>query len=164
MGNIGIGPDGRMYVSSRLSGFAWQVINYPDKKGDSCGFCIRCERPTSSVDVHIINGGFVKYNFMEGLPNIPNFNLDGSNPNCWPLGLVEALVQDIAMQILPNPAMETFIVDKVSANNIQLLNMLGQVMQVQTVTNNKATFNVGAYARGVYFVKADGQVLRVVLQ
>jgi hypothetical protein len=164
MGNIGIGPDGRMYVSTRGTGIAWQVINNPDKKGDSCGFCVRCERPTSGIPTSLGGGQFQIQSFIGGLPNIPNFNLDGSNPNCWPLGLVEALVQDKLMQIIPNPAMETFIVQKVYANTIQLLNMLGQVVQVQTVTNNKATFNVGAYARGVYFVKADGQVFRVVLE
>jgi Secretion system C-terminal sorting domain len=76
---------------------------------------------------------------------------------------IKSLSSNITMQIYPNPAKETFTVQKVYGSKVQLINMYGQVVQQQMVLNNSATFNVGALARGVYYVKGEGQVGKVVV-
>jgi Secretion system C-terminal sorting domain len=81
----------------------------------------------------------------------------------YPLMNNENLIVNNKMQIYPNPAKETFTVQKVYGTKVQLINMYGQVVQQQLVLNNSATFNVGALARGVYYVKGEGQVAKVVL-
>jgi Secretion system C-terminal sorting domain len=68
------------------------------------------------------------------------------------------------LSIIPNPAKETFAVQKVYGTKVQLVNMYGQVVQEQKVVNNNATFNVGNLARGVYFVKGERQLGKVVLE
>jgi Secretion system C-terminal sorting domain len=68
------------------------------------------------------------------------------------------------LSIIPNPAKEIFVVEKVLGTKVQLVNMYGQIVQEQKVVNNNAVFNVGALARGVYYVKGERQVGKVVLE
>jgi Secretion system C-terminal sorting domain len=73
-------------------------------------------------------------------------------------------INNFQLSIIPNPAKETFAVQKVYGTKVQLVNMYGQVVQEQKVVHNNATFNVGALARGVYYVKGERQVGKVVLE
>jgi hypothetical protein len=73
-------------------------------------------------------------------------------------------IMENGINIYPNPAKETFTVQKVSGNKVQLINMYGQVVQQQMVLNGQAVFNVGAMARGMYYVKSEGQVGKVVVE
>jgi Secretion system C-terminal sorting domain len=68
------------------------------------------------------------------------------------------------IKIYPNPAKEIFAVVKVLGTKVQLVNMYGQIVQEQVVVNNSAVFNVANLPRGVYFVKGERQVCKVVLE
>lgn len=73
-------------------------------------------------------------------------------------------INNFQLSIIPNPAKEIFVVEKVLGVKLQLVNRYGQVVQEQVVVNNSAVFNVGALPKGVYFVKGERQVCKVVLE
>jgi hypothetical protein len=102
--------------------------------------------------------------FVQGVEICGVWVYDTMNVYAYPLMNNEYLIMNNGMQVYPNPTTETFTVQKVSGNKVQLINMYGQVVQQQIVLNGQAVFNVGALARGVYYIKSEQQVGKVVLE
>jgi Secretion system C-terminal sorting domain len=100
--------------------------------------------------------------YVQAIDVCDTIRYDTLTVKLFPLN-IKSLSSNITMQIYPNPAKETFTVQKVYGSKVQLINIYGQVVQQQMVLNNSATFNVGALARGVYYVKGEGQVGKVVV-
>jgi Secretion system C-terminal sorting domain len=83
----------------------------------------------------------------------------------YPLSIENGkLIIENGIIIYPNPAKEIFVVEKVLGNKVQLLNIYGQIVQEQKAVNNSAVFNVVNLPRGIYFVKGERQVCKVVLE
>jgi PKD repeat protein len=62
------------------------------------------------------------------------------------------------LEIYPNPATNQINVDVTGSAeivNIKVYNAIGQIIDEFEITNNKATIDLGSFARGIYFIGAD---------
>jgi hypothetical protein len=101
--------------------------------------------------------------YVQAIDVCDTIRYDTLTVKLFPLN-IKSLSSNFTMQIYPNPAKETFTIQKVYGSKVQLINMYGQLVQLQLVFNNSATFNVGALARGVYYVKGEGQVGKILIE
>ncbi|MBL7778590.1 MAG: T9SS type A sorting domain-containing protein [Chitinophagales bacterium] len=94
-----LGPDGKIYESCGNGETVYHVINYPDKKGDSCGF---------------VQHGIDLPSYCLGVPNFPNYRL-GTLPgsSCDTLGtsISQLATRNPQLTIFPNPATEFVVID-----------------------------------------------------
>lgn len=66
------------------------------------------------------------------------------------------------ISIMPNPAQNYFVVEGDNIANVEILNALGQVVDVINVENGSIQISTANYNNGIYFVKAitnDAQVI-----
>jgi hypothetical protein len=82
----------------------------------------------------------------------------------YPLSNEQMINDKGQLQIYPNPTTEIFIVEKVYGIKVQLINMLGEVVMEQEVVNAKAVFEVAHLPKGMYYVKGERQVGKVVVE
>jgi Secretion system C-terminal sorting domain len=68
------------------------------------------------------------------------------------------------LQVLPNPASDVIVVSNVVGSKVGLYNTVGQLVLVQNAVQNKVSMQVGHLPKGVYVVKAGGQVGRLLLK
>ena len=65
--------------------------------------------------------------------------------------------------VYPNPTTELVTIDNQLGSNIDIINAAGQVMFQQKASNNtRLQVNVSTWARGIYFVKSDNDVVKFV--
>lgn len=65
------------------------------------------------------------------------------------------------VSIYPNPVVDQLVVNITSTHsNVAIFNSLGHKMDEAYVKGNKATFDVSKYAKGLYFVKVNNDVVR----
>ncbi|MBL7778077.1 MAG: T9SS type A sorting domain-containing protein [Chitinophagales bacterium] len=98
-----LGPDGKIYESCGNSETVYHVINYPDKKGDSCEF---------------VQHGIDLPSYCLGVPYFPNYRL-GALPGspCDTLGtsISQPTTRNPQLTIFPNPATEFVVIDYATA-------------------------------------------------
>jgi hypothetical protein len=82
----------------------------------------------------------------------------------YPLSNAQIINDKGQLQIYPNPTTEIFIVEKVYGIKVQLINMLGEVVMEQEVLNGKAVFEVAHLPKGLYYVKGERQVGKIVME
>ncbi|MBL7778916.1 MAG: T9SS type A sorting domain-containing protein [Chitinophagales bacterium] len=98
-----LGPDGKIYESCGATETVYHVINYPDKKGDSCGF---------------VQHGIQLPSPSGGVPNFPNYRLgalSGSACDTLGTGLTSSPSGRIEVGLYPNPATEFVVIDYATA-------------------------------------------------
>ncbi len=137
-----LGPDNKIYIGN-LNAISGQmsVINYPDKKGDSCGFCKRCLRFNDPNAIAITSP-----------PNMANYNLGPSNPICWP-AVVEEVPPQEEINVYPNPFEATLIIKCSHVQNITfyLYDSFGKLILTKTFNENKEQINTTNLSAGLYF-------------
>jgi hypothetical protein len=103
--------------------------------------------------------------FIHGVEVCGVMQYDTLNVYAYPLSIDNGkLIIENGIKIYPNPAKEIFVVEKVLGNKVQLVNMYRQIVQEQKAVNNSAVFNVANLPRGVYFVKGERQLGKLVLE
>lgn len=146
---LGVGPDKRIYIGKFAGGFKqMSVIDYPDLKGSACGFCRKCLRVDSAL------GG------VTSPPNVPDFNLgaDLSKP-CYPLDTPTSTLQSYWV-VYPNPAYTILTVKNRKGKKKELYDCIGQMIY-ETLQDE---INVSSFAKGVYFIKCEGETKKVVVE
>jgi Secretion system C-terminal sorting domain len=68
------------------------------------------------------------------------------------------------LKVWPNPATDAIQVSNVAGDKVGLYNTVGQLVLVQNAVQNKVSMQVGHLPKGVYVVKAGGQVGRLLLK
>ncbi len=158
---MGLGPDGRIYVGNYGGQRKYMsLIDSPNVRGLGCAF-----RPQGLSQPYNNN--------LQSPPNMPNYGLgpDTSKP-CWPLGLSEIEESAAAEEwvLYPNPAQTQLTIEseafKKGLNSLRIFNLMGQCVlegAFRTVSG-KHTVSVQGLPAGVYFMKVNNMVRRVVVE
>ena len=143
--------DGRIYIGYQ-GGQAHEssVIDKPDIKGVGCQFCRKCFR----LDTNVIFG-------MTSPPNMPDYNLGPSGQVCWPVSTSQLADEPISqLEVYPNPASTIFYVKNSIGKKKELYNTLGQLI----CTTKKEEIDVRRLARGIYYIRCEGQSKKVLIE
>jgi hypothetical protein len=160
-GQLQNGVDGRIYIGY-FGGTAKQlsVIDYPNLKGNACGFCRKCFR----LDNASLFG-------ITAPPNMPNYELgpDG-NVNCAPVAVEELIMNNEELVVYPNPA-STKIVVRCQMSDIrkELYNSIGQLVLSIPPTpspskGGEVEIDVHNLSRGIYYLKVGNLTKKVVVE
>ncbi|MBL7765023.1 MAG: T9SS type A sorting domain-containing protein [Chitinophagaceae bacterium] len=153
------GPDGKLYVGN--FGGSRKYMSYIDKpnvKGLGCDF--------------IPQGVWQPYTNLLSPPNMPNYGLGkDTTVICDPIGLEESEKENERVTIFPNPsALGMFNVECSMFNKcdveLEVYTLLGQKVLSQTVKRGtlRAEVDVRGLADGVYFLRVDNFVRKVVVE
>jgi hypothetical protein len=148
---LNLGADNRIYIGKVGGSFKQlSVIDYPDLKGSACGFCRKCFRVDNAI------GG------LHGPPNVPDFNLgaDASLLPCWPLSNEELIMKSEEWVVYPNPSNTTLTIKNRKGKLKELYNSIGQMIYSTT----KEIIDVSGFSKGIYFIKCEGEVKKVVVE
>jgi hypothetical protein len=151
-----VGPDNRVYISS-LSGDAWQVIDNPDVKGLACSLRLR---------EIIVPRNQYPSSGMGGMSNSPNYKLGVDYSSCWPLANEQLPIINTQFTIYPNPTNTAVTIDvgKATKQQLSISNTTGQQVYTQVIGNAQTSIDVSRWVRGVYFVKYNGVVRKMVVE
>lgn len=122
-----VAPDKKIYLATTSSNNKMHIIDYPDRKGTACSF--RQQGLILPTMAYI------------GMPNLPNYQLGASNPNCQlPVATRDApQIPLIEVSVYPNPTyyqLNVNILSELSESAIwQLYNEQGQAVFHATVAN-----------------------------
>ena len=150
--SLQLGIDGRMYIGKVGGGFKqFSVIDYPDLKGAACGFCRKCFRVDNAL------GG------LNTPPNVPDFNLgaDLSMLPCAPLAIHQfGNLEMSQLEIYPNPSSSIFYIKNRKGKKKVMFNSVGQMVFDTT----KEAIEVSRLSKGVYYIKVEGEIKKVVVE
>jgi hypothetical protein len=145
-----LGPDNKLYIGN-FAGLSKQmsVINNPDVKGAGCNFCPRCLR-FDSLGI---------YAAASTPPCMPNYSLGVDS--CWPLS-IPTPPNEIAESfgIYPNPASNMLYIKSSSNSKRELYNSIGQLL----FTTKQNEINITKYSKGIYYIKVENEVKKVVFE
>jgi hypothetical protein len=148
-GQMKLGPDSRIYIGKVSGGFKqFSVINNPNNKGDACDFCRKCFRVDNAL------GG------LNSPPNMPDYTLGPSNKTCWPLDTNQLSNLNEALEVYPNPSSSVFNFKNKHGKKKELFTMLGVLL----FTTTKDEIDVSRYSKGVYYLRCEHAVRKVVVE
>lgn len=157
-----LGPDGRIYIASPGSHRYLSVINKPNCPGVACDF--------QQWAIALLAPNYA------GLPNMPHFNVTGSNYACESVSAHEPVTTG-KTTVYPNPASASLSVRMAgTAGNtvhLQIIDVLGRV--VKEVDDYKVAskleeieIDISTLKTGLYWLKCNGtnfhQTIRFVCQ
>ena len=149
-GSLRLGIDNRMYIGKGGGSFKqFSVIDFPDNKGSACSFCRKCFRVDNA------------YGGLNTPPNIPDFNLgaDLSKP-CYPLNNYELQITNYELEVYPNPSSTMFYIQNKKGKKKELYNSVGELI----LSTIKEEINVSRFSSGVYYLKCDNVVKKVIVE
>nr|MBP6315465.1 T9SS type A sorting domain-containing protein [Chitinophagaceae bacterium] len=145
------GLDERIYIGN-VNGQHRQmsVIDMPDIKGIGCQFCRKCLRSNTNLAFG-----------LTAPPNMPDYNLGASGQVCWPLGSSEIGDKSSEMlEVYPNPTSTILYIKNSKGKKKELYNTIGQLIY----TTKKEEIDVRRLARGIYYLRCDGQSKKVLIE
>ena len=95
----------------------------------------------------ILNVGMGSINETFELTLLENYDVDCA-------AVVNEMPIENNISIMPNPAQNYFVVEGDNIANVEILNALGQVVDVINVENGSIQISTANYNNGIYFVKA----------
>jgi hypothetical protein len=117
---------------------------------------------TSSTD-----GAIYNYNHSSSVLSIPG--------NCWiamtvgrcsaPAAGIDNIKNNNVFNLYPNPAKDNIVIQSTASNGlgaITIYNMLGEVVYSQTTKDNKTQIDVSQQASGVYLIKVQNQIIKLI--
>jgi hypothetical protein len=148
-GQLKLGPDQRIYIGKYGGSFKQlSVIDKPNEKGLACSFCRKCLR--------IDNGG----GGSTAPPNMPDYTLGPSNKTCWPLATNQLSNLNEALEVYPNPSSSVFYFKNKHGKKKELFTMLGELL----FTTTKDEIDISRYTKGVYYLRCEHAVRKVVVE
>ncbi|MBL7766601.1 MAG: T9SS type A sorting domain-containing protein [Chitinophagaceae bacterium] len=144
------GIDGRIYIGNWAGQYKqMSVIDKPDIKGIGCSFCRKCFRLDDTT-----------YMGFSAPPDMPDFNLgaDTTSP-CWPLqsGNVK---ENESWQVYPNPTSQLLYITNARGKRKYLYDMMGYILFI----TSKDEIDVSRYAKGLYYLKIEGESKKVLVE
>ena len=151
-----LAPDNKIYIGN-FGGLSKQMsrIDNPDVKGAGCNFCPRCLRLDSL--------GAAAY--VGTPPCMPNYGLGAKT--CWPLSSESVGVSPDSyregveeLEVYPNPSSSVFYIKNKKGKKKELYTMLGELLYSTT----KEEIEVSSFSKGVYYLKCEGEMKKVVIE
>jgi hypothetical protein len=160
-GALRYGLDSTLFVFRVLGGDNYGYLNgieKPDVKGKDCKFKVK-----KLVYNDTLNTGWMLFDTP---PNHPNWALGADESLCWPLGNHQLTITNEQFTMHPNPANTQVLIDVGIAKKqqLQITNTNGQVVHQQELRNAQTSIDVSRWVRGVYFVKYNGVVRKMVVE
>lgn len=152
-----LGPDGKIYISSRNGTYYMAVINNPDEAGVNCNFQDTVKTPS----------------FILGLPFYPNYRLGAeANSPCDTLTSIKDIAEKEKMlKVFPNPANDIATIDygytdwSKGETSMEITNSLGQTVHSQNLPmySGFQKLQVANYPSGSYtvYIKRKGNIVAV---
>jgi hypothetical protein len=97
------------------------------------------------------------------LINTKNWNITGDTLNpgiCYPTSTNDVIEDSKNISVYPNPTNTVLHIRNSALKELQLYNSLGQLL----FTTKRDTIDVSAYAKGIYYLKCEHQVVKVVVE
>ncbi len=146
-----LAPDGKIYIATQNTTTYYHVINYPDRKGDSC---------------MAVQAGFDLATFSSGIvPNNPNYRLGrlkGSPCDTIRVATIDITADQYDLKIYPNPATDLVQIeitlpnyDPSTKSEIVLVDVSGEIVQRYTMPDFAylATLDISKLPSGVFGVQ-----------
>ena len=146
-----LGWDNKIYIGNWHGlGKTMSVIDSPDNKGISCGWCPKCLRFPDTL------GG------ATNPPCQPNYNLGkDTSINCWPLAVENINMSSESLFVYPNPTSGRLIIRGCNHNTSkELFSHSGQLL-LRTKENE---LDLSWFTKGIYILRCEGQVRKVVVE
>ena len=146
-GQMSMGIDKRIYIG-KWGGIGKQmsVIDYPNLKGTSCGFCRMCLRNDNGLG------------YIGSPPNMPDFNLGAKT--CYPLTITQLVKAPEPLNVFPNPSSTLFYIHNKKGKKKELFNCAG----VLVFSTTKDEIEVSHLAKGFYYIMCDGASKKVIVE
>ncbi len=145
------GVDNRIYIGKYGGGGKQNsVIDYPDLKGNACGFCRKCYRCDTCI------------HGTTSFANMPDFNLGALPYSCPPLSLLNPPKEDLnALEVFPNPS-STKIVVRCQMSDVKkgLYNSVGQLV----LSTKENEIDVRNLSKGVYYLRVGNLSKKVIVE
>lgn len=146
-----LGWDDKLYIGNWNGlGKTMSVIDSPDNKGISCGWCPKCMRFPDTL------GG------ATNPPCQPNYNLGkDTSINCWPVAVENTNIRSESLLVYPNPTSGRLIIRgcKHEATK-ELFSHSGQLL-LRTKENE---LDLSRFTKGIYLLRCEGQVRKVLVE
>ncbi len=144
------GIDGRIYIGNWGGQYKqMSVIDKPDIKGAGCQFCRKCFRLDDTT-----------YMGFGAPPTIPDFNLGPQPGPCWPLSNDEWTMMNVEIEVYPNPTSGKLTVKNAQGKTKELYNAIGQLI----LCTKEDEMAVSRLAKGVYYLRVEGQSKKVIIK
>ena len=163
------GAEGRFFEIDTNKEIVWEYINPVTQSG-----------PTTQGDQIPPFGGLngnIVFRCMRYAPDFPGFqnkNLTpgdpiepGALPNSTDCSLFTGF-EEVAFQnlkVFPNPANDLINIERNSSETVdfQIIDLLGRVLLSDQLTSQNQSFNVSKLEKGLYFLKVDGQLIKLLI-
>jgi hypothetical protein len=159
-GNMFRANDLKIYIGNwNNTSAGMSLIANPNLKGAGCNFCARCLQFPKTGASHP--------------PCMPNYSLGkDTTVICWPMNLIESEESAAAEScvVYPNPAQTHLTVEsdafKKGLNRLRIFNLMGQCVLEEAfkTVSGKHTVSVQGLPSGVYILKVNNMVRRVVIE
>ena len=135
-----LGPNCKIYISSKLGSGHFSTIESPDEKGPACNF--------QALGLKLIYSSGAG-----GVPNLPHYRVDEPYPCDRTLGNVWQLPEIITLSISPNPVSDQFVITIPAKGLLSIYDISGKtVYQRMEAGNDERTIDVSSLAPGRYVV------------
>jgi len=142
-----LGSNNRIYIGKRDGVLSTNsVIDNPNIKGIGCGFCKQCIKVDTT------------WYYTQSLANMPNFNMPKKEP-CYPM-YIGQFNTNHGWSIYPNPSNTIVYIRNQDKKRKELYNSIGQMI-LTTIENE---IDVSRLERGVYYLKVNDEVKKVVVE
>jgi hypothetical protein len=146
--NMATAPDGKLYIGNFHGTRKYMsYIDKPNVKGLGCNF--------------MPQGLWQPYTNLKSPPNMPNYGLGAdTSKTCWPLSTNQLSIQHEALEVYPNPSSTVFYIKNKHGKKKELFTMLGELL----FTTTKDEIEVSRYSKGVYYLRCEHAVRKVVVE
>ncbi|MBK8684685.1 MAG: T9SS type A sorting domain-containing protein [Bacteroidetes bacterium] len=102
------------------------------------------------------------YNHNSKAPsNMANYGLGKDTTKiCWPLSQSESEVRNAEWVVYPNPSSTVFIIQNKQGKKKDLYNVQGELL----FSTKEDVIDVKSFAKGMYYLRVEGQVKKVVVE
>ena len=141
-------PDGKIYIGNDNGTRKYMsYIDKPNVKGLGCNF--------------MSQGLWQPYTNLRKPPNMPNYGLGAdTSKTCWPLATNQLSNFNEALEVYPNPSSSVFYIKNKQGKKKELFTMLGELL----FTTTKDEIDVSRYSKGVYYLRCEHAVRKVVVE
>ena len=146
---MGLAPNGKIYIGN-WHGIRGNMsyIDKPNVKGLGCDF-----KPQGFKQTYNHN--------LKAPPNMANYGLGKDTTKiCWPLNQSESEVRSAEWVVYPNPSSTVFIIQNKQGKKKELFNVQGELL----FSTKEDVIDVKPYAKGMYYLRVEGQVKKVVVE
>ncbi|MBK8699620.1 MAG: T9SS type A sorting domain-containing protein [Saprospiraceae bacterium] len=133
-----LAPDCKIYITSTFGSNYFSAIDYPDEKGEECGF-------------NIFGLQLAYYNFIAAIPNFPHFRVDDSYPCDRNVSYYFGIPEVHKLLVYPNPSSAWIDIHIPAKGMLSIYDLNGRIVCKQFYINSQdLIFDVSAYAPGKY--------------